>query len=83
MNGCLLEELKDERKLAKGRGASGQVLGAGGRTRRDQTPVPCPGRLSQEPGPDPQDSAPGGPARVSQLWLKRGRQVMGDFSRVP
>lgn len=41
---------------------------------------PAPGRLSQEPGPDPQDSAPGGPARVSQLWLKRGGKVVGDFS---
>lgn len=46
----------------------------------DLTPVPIPGRLSQDPGPDQQDPGPGGPARVSQQQLnKRGGKGTGLF----
>ena len=72
-----LHYLQTGRKLAKGRGASGQILGAGEEQEVTRLLFPAPGRLSREPGPGPQDAAPGGPAGVSQLWLKRGGKVWG------
>ncbi|OWK01171.1 SIT1, partial [Cervus elaphus hippelaphus] len=61
-----LHYLQTGRKLAKGRGASGQVLGAGEEQEVTRLLFPAPGRLSREPGPGPQDAAPGGAAGAAE-----------------
>lgn len=76
-----LHYLQTGRKLSEGSSTVARVQGEEQEVTRFLFPVL--GRLSQEPGPDQQNPTPGGPARVSQLWLKkRGGKVVGDFSRV-
>lgn len=84
-----LHYLKTGRKRAEAKGT--EVRSSGGwdeglkEEKQEVTRFlfPVPGWLSQEPRPNPQDTIPGGPTRVSQLWLrKRGGKEVGAFSRV-
>lgn len=42
--------------------------------------IRVPGRLSQEPQSDLQDPMLGGPAKVSQLWLRKEWGLFQGFS---